>query len=57
MSKTVKIVREFFLAFAGLILGLLIAISYELYTDGIMIAGEYKIYYWADVFAYIKSFF
>jgi hypothetical protein len=57
MSKTVKIVREFFLAFAGLILGLLIAISYELYNGGIMIAGEYKVYYWADVFAYIKSLF
>ncbi|MEN4053701.1 MULTISPECIES: hypothetical protein [Sulfurimonas] len=57
MTKSLSITRGLFSAFAGLILGLLIAISYELYNGGIMIAGEYKVYYWADVFAYIKNLF
>jgi len=39
------------------ILMIVLMMSYELSTNGIMIAGDYNIYYMSDVLSYIKSFF
>ena len=39
------------------ILTIVAIMSYELSTNGIMIAGDYHIYYISDVLDYIKRFF
>ena len=31
--------------------------AYELSTNGIMIAGEYRVYYLADIFDFIRDLF
>jgi len=41
----------------SLIIGLLIAVGYDMYDGGLSVAGDYKIYYWHDVVEYVKSFF
>ena len=38
-------------------IGLILSMIIDLSTNGLSFAGEYKIYYWADVFEWAISFF
>lgn len=42
---------------SSVMIGLIIAVSYDIYDGGITFAGEYSTYYWSDIIQYIKSFF
>ena len=51
------IYKNTLIVIAGMLLGLIIALSYDISDGGIMIAGEYKTYYWTDIIQYFKDFF
>jgi len=39
------------------IMAIILFLILDISDDGIRFAGEYKTYYWSDVFTYIKSLF
>lgn len=42
---------------SSVMIGLIIAISYDIYDGGITFAGEYQTYYWSDIIQYVKGLF
>ena len=51
------IYKNTLIVIAGMLLGLIIAVSYDISDGGIMFAGEYKTCYWADIIQYLQSLF
>lgn len=42
---------------SSVMIGLIIAVSYDIYDGGITFAGEYQTYYWTDIIQYVKDLF